>query len=91
MSRRKDLERFSRLKQQNPNYVGFRGASTEAAPPPPALESVVCSRCHRKRNVDSGTLPEDRSSFVCISCQELTANEPGPAAPDLAEGGQLVV
>ncbi len=86
MSRRKDLERFSRLKQQNPNYTGFRGANTDAAPPPAALESVVCSVCNRKRNVASDALPEDRSSFVCMSCQELAAGE-----PDLAEGGQLVV
>ena len=26
MSRRKDQERFVRLKEQNPDYVGFRGA-----------------------------------------------------------------
>ena len=83
MSRRKDIERFSRLKQQNPNYMGFRGANTDAAPPPPALESVVCSQCHRKRNVASDTLPEDRSSFVCMSCQELTAAEPVIVEPGL--------
>ena len=75
MSRRKDLERFSRLKQQNPNYVGYRGADTGAAPPPQALESVVCSQCHRKRNVASEELPEDRSSFVCMSCQQLPERE----------------
>lgn len=91
MSRRKDLERFERLKQQNPNYVGFRGGETTAAPPPPAMESVVCSQCHRKRNVASATLPEDRSSFVCMSCQELTAPQPVLVEPGLTEGGELVV
>ncbi len=88
MSRRKDLERFSRLKQQNPNYTGFRGAEAAVAPPPPALESVECSRCHRKRNVASDTIPQDRSSFVCISCQEPAEGELSTAdtEADLASG-----
>lgn len=70
MSRRKDMERFLRRKQQNQDYVGFRGAVTAAAPEPVALESVVCSVCQRKRNVEVNILPEDRSTFVCMSCQE---------------------
>ena len=69
MSRRKDLERFLRLKQDNPGYQGFRGLDTVTEKPSPALESVVCSVCGRKRNVASDTIPEDRDSFVCISCQ----------------------
>ncbi len=68
MSRRKDMERYLRRKQQNADYVGFRGG-TVAAPVPIALESVVCSVCQRKRNVEVDTLPEDRSTFVCMNCQ----------------------
>ena len=72
MSRRKDRERFQRMKEQNPEYTGFRGADTVVAtpPPPPVLESVVCSVCNRRRNVPVETLPEDRSSFVCLRCQD---------------------
>ena len=81
LSRRKDLERFRRLKEQNANYVGFRGANAAPVESPPILETVVCSVCARKRNVPSHTLPDDRSSFVCLSCQE--AQE--PATADTAE------
>ncbi|MDE2779008.1 MAG: hypothetical protein OXI91_04950 [Chloroflexota bacterium] len=71
MSRRKDRERFQRIKEQNPGYTGFRGADNVVATPPapPVLESVVCSICNRRRNVAMETLPEDRSSFVCLRCQ----------------------
>jgi hypothetical protein len=69
MSRRKDQERFDRLKQQNPDYVGFRGAGTVTPKPQVALESATCSVCNRKRNVPSDSLPEDRDSYVCASCQ----------------------
>ena len=69
MSRRKDMERYLLRKQQNQDYVGFRGVGTTIAPEPVALESVVCSVCQRKRNVEADTLPEDRSAFVCLSCQ----------------------
>ena len=67
------MERLLHLKQQNPDYVGFRGANTVKEKPPPALESVVCSVCQRRRNVASDLLPEDRSSFVCLTCQEEQA------------------
>ncbi len=70
LSRRKDMERYLRLKQQNADYVGCRGVGMAAAPEPVALESAVCSVCQRKRNVEVDTLPEDRSTFVCIICQE---------------------
>ena len=73
MSRRKDLERYLRLKEQNPGYAGFRGVSTVAEQPEAVLETIVCSVCQRKRNVASETLPEDRSTFVCRSCQEPQA------------------
>ncbi len=69
MSRRKDLERFLRLKRDNPNYQGFRGANTVTEKQAPVLESVVCSVCGRKRNVDRDAIPEDRDNFVCIRCQ----------------------
>ena len=71
MSRRKDLERYLRRKQDNQDYVGFRGVVTEDAPAAAvALETAVCSVCQRKRNVEVDTLPENRSTFVCMSCQE---------------------
>ena len=72
MSRRKDRERFQRMREQNPDYTGFRGVDTFVATPapPPVLESVVCSVCNRRRNVPIETLPEDRSSFVCLRCQD---------------------
>ena len=70
MSRRKDLERFQRVKAQNPDYVGFRGAKTQPAKPADVLETVVCTVCNRKRNVAVTGLPDDRSGFVCLSCQE---------------------
>ena len=76
MSRRKDVERFQRLKGQNPGYVGFRGAETAPARPIPVMESVTCSVCNRKRNVDSSTLPVDRNDYVCLRCQEEPASAP---------------
>ena len=74
MSRRKDRERFQRIKEQNPDYRGFRGAETAVAappPPPPALESVTCSVCQRRRNVPVDTLPEVRAEYVCLRCQDV--------------------
>ena len=70
---RKERERFIRLRDANPDYQGFRGAATVTAPvPPPApvTESVACSVCNRRRNVNVDTLPEDRSTYVCLRCQE---------------------
>ena len=75
MSRRKDRERLLRLQEQNPEYIGFRGANTVVEKSQPVLESVVCSVCERKRNVPGDTIPEDRSSFVCINCQEDQPSE----------------
>ena len=76
MSRSKDVERFRRLREQNPNYVGFRGANTAPARPAPSLETMVCSVCNRKRNVDSHSLPADRSEYVCLRCAEVQASAP---------------
>ena len=81
MSRRKDQERYIRLKEQNPDYVGFRGANTTSARPAAALETVVCSVCQRRRNVPIDTIPADRNSFVCLSCQE----EQQTASPEVSE------
>ncbi len=92
MSRRKDLERYLRLKEQNPGYPGFRGAAAvPAAPPLPDLESVICSQCGRKRNVPVDTLPADRSGFVCRSCQPGDEEETVLEETALPEGGQQVV
>lgn len=77
MSRRKDADRFRRLKAQNPDYVGFRGVNTAPAKPVPVMESVTCSVCNRKRNADRNTLPEDRSRYVCVRCR----TDQGATAP----------
>lgn len=79
MSRRKDLERFQRLKAQNPDYVGFRGVDTAPPKPPEVLESVACSVCNRRRNVAVSSLPEDRSVFVCLRCQDQEEAAPAGA------------
>ncbi|MEK7814508.1 MAG: hypothetical protein AAB291_01175 [Chloroflexota bacterium] len=73
MSRRKDRERYQSLKQQNPDYGGFRGVTSTPIKAPPAMESVVCSGCGRKRNVPVDTLPADRSRYLCLRCQEEQA------------------
>jgi hypothetical protein len=69
-----------RLKQQNPDYTGFRGPGAVTAPPQPQLESVVCSVCRRKRNVPVNTLPDNRDSFVCLQCQEVQSGSPASAS-----------
>ena len=50
-----------------PNRGGFRGAPP---PQPPALVSVECSVCHRKRNVSPADLPANREQYVCLRCAE---------------------
>ena len=70
---RKDRERFLRRKQDNPGYQGFRGAETVTVKAPPATESVVCSRCNRRRNAPVPSLPADRSQYVCLRCQSEAA------------------
>lgn len=68
---RKDRERFQRLRDSNPDYGGYRGKETVAVQARlPETETVVCSVCNRKRNVDSDNLPDDVSTFVCLRCQE---------------------
>ena len=75
MSRKKDLEKFLRLKADNPDYTGFRGAHTVTVKPQAALESVTCSVCQRKRNVAVDTLPTDRQTYVCQRCQDSQSTE----------------
>ncbi len=70
MSRRKDYQRLLRLRQENPDYAGFRGAQTVTTRAPSPLETVVCSVCNRKRNVAADTIPANRDEFVCLSCQD---------------------
>ena len=72
---RKDRERFQRLREGNPNYVGYRGLDTVTVTEalPPQMETLACSVCNRKRNVANDSLPEDISTFVCLRCQEDTA------------------
>ncbi|MBM3942697.1 MAG: hypothetical protein FJ316_07215 [SAR202 cluster bacterium] len=67
---RKDRERFLRMKQQDPDYSGFRGITATPAKPAEATESVTCSVCRRKRNVPVSSIPVDRERFVCLQCQE---------------------
>ena len=69
MSRRKDQERYERLKQANPDYQGICGAET-ASRKTESLETVVCSVCRRKRNVAGDILPTNRDAYACLSCQE---------------------
>jgi len=85
LSRRKDRERYQRLKQQDPDYAGFRGVTATPTKTPPAMESVVCSGCGRRRNVPADTLPADRSSYLCLRCQEEGAGVDADAA-GLPEG-----
>ncbi len=82
MSRRKDRERFLRLKQQNAGYQGFRGAAPAAvSAPAPELLSVLCTVCRRKRNVPVESISGTGEDYVCIRCQDL----PGPDHPGQGE------
>ena len=73
---RKDRERFQRLRESNPDYVGYRGSDTtavQAQSKEPETVALVCSVCNRRRNVASDSLPEDAGAFVCLRCQESPA------------------
>ncbi len=93
MSRRKDRERFLAKKRLNPDYVGFRGSGSAAAPSEPPLEKVTCSRCGRARNVPAGVALERAEDYVCATCREEeevedSALDAGPAeapAPEAVE------
>ena len=59
MGRRRDLERYEKMKRLNPDYKGFRGHQNEPDQPGKTpLESVTCRICGRKRNVAVGTATE---------------------------------
>lgn len=70
MSRRKDRERFEAMKRLDPDYKGFRGWRQEPSHGNAPLETVVCSRCGRKRNVARGVALEQGDAYVCTSCRE---------------------
>jgi len=71
LSRRKDRERFLRLKQQSPGYLGFRGGAPAAvSAPAPELVSVLCTVCRRKRNVPLESVSGAGEDYVCIRCQD---------------------
>ncbi len=75
---RKDRERFLHLQEENPDYVGFRGANTVIARvAPAATETVVCSVCNRKRNVETDSLPKDVITYLCLRCQDDNGNDTG--------------
>ena len=74
MSRRKDRERLLRRQQQDPTYAGFRGRGFDQVSAPEPTEGITCSVCARKRNVPARTIPEDRDSFVCLQCRNVTAS-----------------
>lgn len=64
MSKRKDREKFERIKRLYPEYQGYKGPRINS-PSPPELKSLVCTRCGRRRNV-SLDVPEE--GFVCVRC-----------------------
>jgi len=79
---RKDRERYLRLKTENPDYGGFRGRETVTVRTVPVTETVVCSVCNRRRNVAADTIPEDRSTFVCLRCQGEQAGAAAVPEPE---------
>ena len=82
---RKDRERYLRLKGENPDYGGFRGLETVTTRAAPVTETVVCSVCNRKRNVAVDSLPEDRSTYVCLRCQDEQNGQVAVPAAEQAE------
>ena len=71
MGRRRDAQRYERMKRLNPNYKGFRGYSNEPnRPGNTPLVAVTCSSCGRKRNVAVGIAQERGDSYVCLRCSE---------------------
>lgn len=71
MSRRKDKERFQRMKRLDTGYKGFRSHQEEPTVPPKIQEvtSVLCTICGRKRNVAYGT-PIPAEGYICLTCKE---------------------
>lgn len=76
MSRRKNRERFLEKKRVNPDYAGFRGYEKEPdRPGQTPTQAVACSVCGRKRNVPRGVAQEAGDQYVCLSCQQASAEE----------------
>lgn len=70
MSRRKDRERFLKLRHQNPDYRGFRGYENDPSKTGNTpLVAVNCSVCGKKRNVAVGIAEEQGENYVCITCE----------------------
>ena len=68
---RKDRDRFQRLQGINPNYIGYRGVdSSTSRSQSTETETIVCSSCQRKRNVEITDLPENINQFVCLGCRD---------------------
>lgn len=83
MGRRRDLERYEKMKRLNPDYKGFRGHQNEPDQPGKTpLESVTCRICGRKRNVAVGIALEQGSSYVCVRCSDEDK------VPEMAEAKQ---
>ena len=90
MSRKKDRERFTAMKQLNPDYMGFRGNSPpEAVSNREALQTVTCSECGRKRNVPTNVATEHSKDYVCATCQEESMGEALKGPP--AGGGETTL
>jgi hypothetical protein len=86
VSRRKDRDRVLAVKQQNPDYPGFRGHDQEPSRTGGTpMATAVCSVCGRKRNVPVGVTLEQGAAFVCLSCQEEAAPDP-ETSEDQPEG-----
>ncbi len=76
MNRRKDRDRWLAMKDQNPDYRGFRGSGQESSGASTApLQAVSCSICGRRRNVAMSIAQEQGDNYVCLSCQEAEGEE----------------
>ena len=77
MGRRRDEQRFERMKRLNPDYKGFRGYDREPTRPGNTpLVAVTCSACSRKRNVPVGIAQAQGDAYVCVRCTEERALAP---------------
>ena len=75
MGRRRDTQRYERMKRLNPDYRGFRGYANEPDKPGNTpLVAVTCSACGRKRNVAVGVAQEQGDGYVCVRCSELPSS-----------------
>ena len=81
MGRRRDAERYERMKRLNPDYKGFRGHRNEPDQPGKTpLAPATCRVCGRKRNVPVGVAMEQRDNYVCARCADHdSALEPAEA------------